>query len=195
MTAVRTEGSDLLTALDFPPPHLIEFGAQNRFRGMVLDSRGRVARAVRVRLDDRPAREFPADRSSEDLAVHLPELQAARNCRFEFPFWIPESSKRLTCEAIWEDGRAELLFDYDLEEVRSSAAGFVRMRQALESMPVPPAGIVFLTQGHGDADGYLHSIIPGVWNMRQYLAACGNPVREIRRLLDFGCRSGRLLTG
>lgn len=185
----------MLTAVDFPPPHLIDFGRQNRFRGMVLDSRGRVARGVRVQLDDEPPREFPANLPSEDLAVHLPQLRAARNCRFGFQVLIPESSRLLTCEVIWEDCSIELLFEYDLRAVRESSARFDQMRHELETMAVPPGEIVFLTQGHRDVDGYRNSIIPGVWNMRRYLAACGIKTHEMRKVLDFGCGSGRLLTG
>jgi SAM-dependent methyltransferase len=194
-SAVPAEEGVLITALDFPPPHLIEFGAQNRFRGMVLDARDRAARTVRVRLDEEAPREFPADRPSEDLAAHLPGLPAARNCRFEFPLLIPESAKRLAWEAIWEDGSAAPLFEYDLETVRESAARLAGMRQKLEALSAPPGDVVFLTQGHRDTTGYVNSIIPGVWNMRRYLEACGIAVPGIRRLLDFGCGSGRLLTG
>ena len=185
----------MLTALDFPPPHLIEFGRQNRLRGMVLDSGGRIARSVRVRLDSEPPREFPADRESEDLAVHLPRLPAARHCRFEFEIRIPESSRLLACEAAWEDGGAEPLFEYDLAEVREFSAGFEHIRGGLETLPAPPGEIVVLTQGHRDVEGYRNSIIPGVRNMLRYLSAAGIAVDGIRRILDFGCGSGRLLTG
>jgi len=122
-------------------------------------------------------------------------LRAARNCRFEFEILVRESSALLACEAVWEDGSVELLFEYDLAEVRRGSAELARMRQDLETMPMPPSDVVFLTQGHGDVDGYRSSIIPGVWNMRRYLSASGVETDEIRRILDFGCGSGRLLTG
>jgi hypothetical protein len=193
-TAVR-KGGHVLTALDFPPPQLIEFGRQNRIRGMVLDSGGRIVRAVRVRLDDEPPREFPANRPSEELAAHLPHLPAARNCRFDFQIPIAESSRLLTCEAVWEKGGVELLFEYDLAEVRGFSAVLRRMRQGLEALEAPPSEIVLRTQGHGDVDAYRNSIIPGIWNMRRYLVASGVETDAIRSLLDFGCGSGRLLTG
>jgi SAM-dependent methyltransferase len=194
-TSAARNGGHLLTALDFPPPQLIAFGRQNRFRGMVLDSGGRIARAVRVRLDEEPPREFPANRPSEDLAAHLPQLPAARNCRFDFQIPIGESSRLLTWEAVWEEGGVELLFEYDLAEVRGFSAALRRMQQGLEVLEPPPSEIVLRTQGHGDVDAYRNSIIPGIWNMRRYLAACGIETDAIHSILDFGCGSGRLLTG
>jgi SAM-dependent methyltransferase len=193
--AAGSNEDSVLAALDFPPPDRIRLGGQNRFRGMVLDYSGRVARKLRVRIDGESVGDFPADRPSEDLVTHLPRIAAARNCRFDFELSIPEGAELVALAAIWEDGRIEPLFEYDLKEVRKFSGRLGAMRRALEEIPMPPGEIVQLTQGHRDVEGYRNSIIPGFWNMRRYLEACGISADPIRSVLDFGCGSGRLLTG
>lgn len=185
----------VLTALDYPPPHLVRFGATNRFRGMVLDSGGRVARSLAVRVDGRSTGEFPADLPSPDVASHLPNLPAARSCRFDFELSIPNSPSVLDVATIWKDDGTEPLFEYDLGEVKRSAPALERMRRALDAIPMPSGDVVHLTQGHEDVEGYRNSIIPGIRNMRRYLAACGIASDRFRRVLDFGCGSGRLMSG
>ncbi|HEY6064896.1 MAG TPA: class I SAM-dependent methyltransferase, partial [Thermoanaerobaculia bacterium] len=113
----------------------------------------------------------------------------------EFRLDVPESARRLEVDAVWEDGDVEPLFEYDLADVRARSAELDRKRRSLASIPMPSGEIVALTQGHRDVEGYRNSIIPGVGNMRRYLTAAGIDADAIRSVLDFGCGSGRLLTG
>src|SRR4030095_2449125 len=92
LPAMSAGDDAVLAALDFPPPHLLRFGASTLRRGMVLDPHGRVARSLRVRVDGESVGDFPADHPSEDVATHLPQLSAARTCRCDFELWIPESA-------------------------------------------------------------------------------------------------------
>jgi SAM-dependent methyltransferase len=185
----------LVYALDSPSWHLVRFGEINHFSGMVLDYSGGLVRAVRVSIDGIRSGEFPIDRPSSDLARHLPHLEAARNCRFEFPLHVDRTANVIKFEAVWQDGKVEPLFEFNLLEVRQSAEKLEAMRLALERVPIPSPDIVFLTQGHRDAGAYKNSIISGVVNANRYLAEAGVPSGQITSLLDFGCGSGRMLTG
>jgi SAM-dependent methyltransferase len=188
-------GDRVATALDGPPPDRLRLGAANRFRGMVLDRGGRIARGVRVRVDSQAPRDYASDRPSEELGALLPHVPAARNCRFDFELPIASGARLLDFSAVWEDGSIEPLFQYDLESVRQDEPWLARMRRGLDALAMPPADVVFLTQGHRDVSGYRDSIIPAVWNIRRYLAESGVPWEEVRRIFDFGCGSGRTLAG
>ena len=195
--AVReaSESEDsLLGALDSPHFHRVRFGERNRFRGMALDTRGRVLSGVRVSIDGREAGDFPADLPSEEIARWLPHLPAAGRCRFEFELDVPANAEALRFEALPEDGRAEPLFEYDLAAIRESSE-LERMRRALERLPAPGPGVVFETQGHRDAGAYQDSILPALANAKRYLSRAGVSIDRIASILDFGCGSGRALLG
>jgi SAM-dependent methyltransferase len=189
------EIDQLVYALDSPTWHLVRFGEINHFSGMVLDSSGRLVRSVRVSIDGIRSGDFPIDSPSSELARHLPHLEAARNCRFEFDLHIGRTANLIEFGAVWEDGKFEPLFAFNLLEVRQSAGKLEAMRLALDRLPTPPPDIVFLTQGHRDTDGYRNSIISGAVKAQRYLAEAGVPSGQVASLLDFGCGSGRMLTG
>lgn len=192
----RAENQDLLLfSLDEPLSQELRFGSVNRFRGMVLDGRGKIVRCLRVSIDGEAIGEFPTDRPSEDLPRHLPRLPAAGNCRFDFEALVPAGGDAIDFEAVWQDGGAQHLVRLDLAEIRASAASLQAMRGALLALASPSADIVFLTQGHRDVAAYEGSIIPGLVNAKRYLAGAGVDPDRCARVLDFGCGSGRILTG
>ena len=185
----------LLCSLDAPLPHELRFGAMNRFRGMVLDGQGRIVRCLRVSIDAEAVGEFPSDRPSEDLRRHLPRLPAAGNCRFDFETFVPARTDVIDFEVVWQDGRAQPLLRFDAAPIRASSARIEAMRRRLAELASPDPEIVFLTQGHRDAAAYEGSIIPGLLNAKRYLAAAGVDADRFSNVLDFGCGSGRILTG
>jgi SAM-dependent methyltransferase len=189
------EEGTLLCALEAPVPQHVRVGAVNRFRGMALNSRGPIVRRVRLSIDGRGVGEFPVDRSSEDLARHLPRLPAARNCRFEFDAFVPAGAKIAEFVALAEDERAQPLFRMDLAEIQTSSARLEDMTKELRARPMPGPEIVSLTQGHRDVRAYEDSIIPGLLNARKYLARAGVDATSLTSVLDFGCGTGRILTG
>jgi SAM-dependent methyltransferase len=185
----------LYFALDSPKPQHVRFGVPNRFTGMVFDSRGIPITCLRATFDGRLSAEIPVDLASEDIARHLPHLPETKNCRFDSPMFIVKGSEVLSMEAVDREGRARPMFEYDLAEIRRSAAKLSAMARGLDEIPAPPGEIVFLTQGHSDSASYQDSIIPGVMNLKRYLAAAGVSWESLRSILDFGCGSGRLLVG
>jgi SAM-dependent methyltransferase len=185
----------LLFSLDSPLFDQLRFGAVNRFRGMVLDGQGKIVRGLRVSIDGEAAGEFPTDRPSEDLPRHLPRLPAAGHCRFDFEALVPTQGDAVDFEAVWQDGGAEHLLRLDLGEIRASSTRLQAMRRALARLASPSADIVFLTQGHRDVAAYQGSIVPGLVNAKRYVAAAGVDADRCARVLDFGCGSGRILTG
>jgi SAM-dependent methyltransferase len=185
----------LLCALDSPPFHRVRSGERTLFRGMALDTRGRVLRGVRVSIDGRPTGDFASDRPSEEISRWLPNLPAAGCCRFEFDLPVPAGADVLRFDALREDGRAEPLFEYDLAAIRKSSSELEAMGRALEAFPAPEPDVVFQTQGHRDAAAYQDSILPALVNAKRYLARAGVASDRITSILDFGCGSGRVLLG
>lgn len=185
----------LIGSLETPAPHRIRSGGVNRFRGMVLDTNGDRVRSVRISIDGGAAVDYPCDRDSADVAVHLPHLPAAAKCRFEFDAFLPAGAGVVRFEAVAESGRVDPLFDYDVATPRERASELERTSRALEALPLPDPDIVFLTQGHRDARAYQDSILPGILNLKRYLAESGVEDARIESVLDFGCGSGRLLAG
>lgn len=189
------EDEALLCALEAPVPQRVQFDAVNRFRGIVLNYRGPIVRRVRISIDGSGVGEFPVDRTSEDLARHLPRMPAARNCRFEFDAFVPAGAKIVEFEAVEEDDRARPLFRMDLAEIRRGSGRLEKMKTGLRAFPMPSPEIVFLTQGHRDVGAYEDSIIPGFLNVQKYLARAGVDPTGLAAVLDFGCGTGRILTG
>ena len=60
---------------------------------------------------------------------------------------------------------------------------------------VPPPEIIYLTQGHREAEVYLRSVPRAVYKLKQIFVHMGIPFGNMRTILDFGCGSGRVVRG
>lgn len=181
----------LFCALDEPTYLRIRPGERNRFRGMVFDVDAGAARTIAVAVDGAAAGEFSSREASPDLGQHVPHLPDAAACRFDFTLDVPTGARSISFEARWDGGRREEIFEYDLGALRE--IGITRER--LDALPMPDAAIVNLTQGHGDVEGYRDSIAPSAYHLRRYLTAASVATGDVRKVLDFGCGSGRTLVG
>lgn len=144
--------------------------------------------------DGRAAGTFPADLPSEDIGVHLAHLTAAVRCRFDFELEVPPTVERIDFTALVA-GIARTLFSYDLASVRRQEDRLKGLTETVSGLSLPPAELVFLTQGHRDTEAYRDSIIPGLLHLERYLSHSGFEHSSVRAVLDFGCGTGRLLAG
>ncbi len=185
----------VLCNLESPAPHRLVPGARNRFTGIALDLRGGPIGRVSAVLDGKVVAETSVDRESPEIGRGLPGVAGAGRCRWVIELDLPSSASRLAFEAVLSDGAIHELFAVDLAWLRENRERLLSMARSIDALPLPPPEIVALTQGHGDADAYRESILPGVQNARRYLEASGFDWHSLRAILDFGCGSGRLLAG
>lgn len=144
--------------------------------------------------DGKAAGKFPADLPSEDIGMHLPHLKAAVQCRFDFELEVLPTVERLDFTAVVA-GIERTLFSYDLASVRRQGDRLKGLTGTVSGLSLPPPELVFLTQGHRDAEAYRDSIIPGLLHLERYLSLSGFEHSSVRAVLDFGCGTGRLLAG
>lgn len=185
----------LFWSLDAPPYHAFEPGSPQRFRGIALHVDGRRVASLRVRYDGDEVGTFAVDVDRADLAPYLAHLPFGTVCGYDFLLPAAGETRSIAFDALLDDGTSERLFDYDVDEarqVRTLAAG---LANRMTDLPVPPPDLVALTQGISDPEAYRISILPGVLNLKKYLAAAGLDEGALRSILDFGCGSGRLLAG
>ena len=189
------EEDALFWSLDAPSWASFDPASPQRFRGIAIHVGGRRVVSLRVAFDGAEVGSFPIDVDRTDLAPFLAGLPFPSLCGYDAELPPSGGARRIAFDAVLDDGTAERLFEYDTREAaeaRSLAEGLAGRRDAL---PVPPPELVALTQGISDPAAYAASILPGVLNLRKYLAAAGVDETRLRSLLDFGCGSGRLLAG
>lgn len=192
---LRPEDDHLFWSLDAPAYHAFDPAIPQRFRGIAIDvGEGRVGR-LRVLFDDAVIGTFPVEVDRPDLAPHLAHRPCGTRCGYDLVLPAAGPTRTIAFDVLLDDGTEERLFEYDVEEAARSRALATRLAERMAGLPVPPPELVALTQGISDPDAYRDSILPGVLNLRKYLAAAGIDETSIRSVLDFGCGSGRLLAG
>lgn len=185
----------ILYALDSPKYHTVKRGKSNIFSGCVLDLGNRIISSLSVYSEGLFIANFPVNSLREAIAQHIPHVPNARYCGFDFELYVAPEADNYTFESIYEDGSKELLFIFDLSVVHRMHDKFQTMNSLLNEIAMPDSNLVYMTQGHYDVASYKDSIIPCIYNIRQYLDQCGINFERLRTILDFGCGSGRALVG
>jgi SAM-dependent methyltransferase len=187
--------SKIIFSLDTPKYHLLRSDNFNAFSGFVFDYRSKPVASLNVHCDGKYVGDFQVNLPSQDIFKVVPHIASARNCRFKFDLYINPDASQYSLNATYEDSEIARAIIYDLTEVRSQQAWFQELGVPLNDMEVPPGELVLLTQGINDRIAYRDSIIPGIYNMKRYLAEAGVDPAQLQSVLDIGCGTARLLTG
>ncbi len=185
----------LVYSLETPQFHLLKLNSVNRFCGFVFDYNSKPIECLNVYLDDKKLGSFKVDGLSDDISEHVPHIVGAKNCRFDFDLYVDGRASRYLFEVVYDDNSRELLFEYDVAEVRSLKPWLNGMNKGLAGISVPDADLVYLTQGIRDSMAYQNSIIPGIYNMKRYLSGSRVEINSLRSILDLGCGTGRMIVG
>ena len=185
----------LVFSLETPQFHLLKLNAVNRFSGFVFDYNAKPIECLNVYLDDKKLGSFKVDGLSDDIYEHVPTVKSAQHCRFDFDLYVEGHAPGYLFEVVYDDNSSELLFEYNVAEVRSIESWLKRMNRGLADIPMPNADLVYLTQGIRDSMAYQNSIIPGIYNMKRYLISSGVDINSLQSILDLGCGTGRLIVG
>ncbi|MBU0736341.1 MAG: class I SAM-dependent methyltransferase [Proteobacteria bacterium] len=148
-----------------------------------------------VYLENKAVGSFKVDGLSNDIYEHVPTVESAKKCRFDFDLFVDGHAPTYVFEAVYGDKSSEILFEYSVAEVRFLQVWLKRMSAGLAKIPAPSADLVYLTQGIRGSEAYQNSIIPGICNMKRYLASSGIEIDSLQSILDFGCGTGRLIVG
>ena len=187
--------SSLVYSLETPQFHLLKLNAINRISGFVFDCNSKPVDYLNIYLDDKKLGSFKVDGSSDDVFEHVPHIVGAKNCRFDFDLYIKRDASNYLFEVVYDDKSCELLFEYNVAEVRSLEFWSKQMHRGLAHIPMPSVDLVYLTQGIRDSTAYQNSIIPGIYNMKRYLINSGIEINSVQSILDLGCGTGRLIVG
>jgi len=187
--------SPLIYSLETPQFHLLKLNETNRFSGFVFDYNGKAVERMNVYLENKKVGSFKVDGLSDDIYEHVPTVKSAQHCRFDFDLYVEGHAPRYLFEVVYDDNSSELLFEYNVAEVRSLERWLNGMNKGLAGIPVPNADLVYLTQGIRDSMAYQNSIIPGIYNMKRYLISSGVDINSLQSILDLGCGTGRLTVG
>lgn len=188
--------SPLVYRLESPKYHLFDLEGDNWMSGWVFYFGEKVVSKLVVMIDGVSQGSYPVNIPRPDISMHVPFIPAAQTCGFGFK--LPVQSRDVNViriEVVYDDGTRAQFLTYDVHSVRQLAPSFTEYLKQLQTIPMPSAELVFLTQGHYQTDEYQNGIIPAVLTMRSYLQKSGIDVGQIRNVLDFGCGSGRLLVG
>ena len=189
------QSSALVYSLETPQFHLLKLNEINRFSGFVFDYNSKPIECLNIYLDNKKVGTFKVDGLSKDISDHLPHITSARKCRFDFDLYIKGDASKCMFEVAYDDKSCELLFEYNVAEVRPLEFWLKQTRRDLAHIPIPSADLVYLTQGIRDSTAYQNSIIPGIYNMKRYLINSGIEINSVQSILDLGCGTGRLIVG
>ena len=187
--------NSIVYSLERPQFHLLRLNTTNRFSGFVFDFNSKPIDYLNIYLDHKKLGSFKVDGLSDDVFEHVPHIAGAKNCRFDFDLYIKRDASKYLFEVVYNDKSCELLFEYNVAEVRFSENWLKRMNRGLADIPMPSADLVYLTQGIRDSMAYQNSIIPGIYNMKRYLINSGMEIDSLQSILDLGCGTGRLIVG
>jgi SAM-dependent methyltransferase len=143
-------------------------------------------------------------RPLNDIPVKHVEFRCSRSCTVSefqeasdqylcFDVQLPADSDPITAVAQLYNGRSYELCQILPDYYRELAAYVEAHQTASSAIPTPPGDVVFLTMGHPDSALYETSVLAGGFHFRKILQASGQDPGELRRVLDFGCGTGRIL--
>ena len=161
--------------LDEPHHHRLH----KRFRGAALAIDGR--EIVAVRIGDVTT---PADKPCPELEF-LPFPRAAK-CRFEVG--VAEIELPVQLRVVYADGAEEAVFRLEPRSRKD-------LWPCIDALPKPSPELVTATQGRGDVQSYLDSMVAGLHTVESLLRVSGVAPNTVRSILDIGCGTGRLLMG
>ena len=189
------QSSALVYSLETPQFHLLRLNAINRFSGFVFDYNSKPIECLNIYLDNKIVGTFKVDGLSNDISDHVLHITSAVKCRFDFDLYIKRDVSNYLFEVVYDDKSCELLFEYNIAQVRSLESWSKQMHRGLDHIPMPSVDLVYLTQGIRDSTAYQNSIIPGIYNMKRYLINSGIEINRVQSVLDLGCGTGRLIVG
>jgi SAM-dependent methyltransferase len=166
-----------------------------RFSGWVLWYGQRLVTGLDVTIDAMPAASIPVGGRREEIARSASSVPGATRCGFAAEVTLPDDAGLLSLTARFADEASEPLCEIDVASLRRRRFELDGMAERVDAIPLPDAALVYLTQGLRDPEFYRSAIVPAVLNVVAYLESSGSELRGDRRVLDFGCGSGRLLVG
>jgi SAM-dependent methyltransferase len=178
--------------LEEPHYHRVRPGAVSRFRGVALATHGREIEELTVARRGETILRVSVDRPSPEL-VPLARLPRSANCRFEFPLVVDGSEPYEIRAEIPGEGPIPL-FSFDAPLVERAAARLESLARDVSSLRTPPTDLVAATQGGRNVEAYRDSMVSGLLTIEELLRSAGASP-PLRRILDFGCGTGRLLAG
>lgn len=188
--------SPLVYRLESPKYHLFNLYGDNWVSGWVFYFGEKVVSKLAVRIDEAIIGNFSVNVPRPEIGVHVPFIPAAQTCGFHFKLpMLSNDINKIHLDVVYNDGTSAPFLVYEVDHVRQLVSRLTEFHRRLQTIAVPSAELVFLTQGHTQTDEYQNGIIPAVLTMQSYLQKSGIDVEQIKNLLDFGCGSGRLLIG
>jgi len=182
--------------LDEPHYHRARLGQRQRFRGVALAIEPPAIHAVVVRERGVIRAEAFVDGESADVAsvTRASGLPDAERCRFALDLDV-RGGTAYVFHGRCVDGTEVPLFVYDLTGAEDEADRQAACLRAVCEMPMPPADLLLVTQGGTDVESYRDSIVSAHLALRALLGRSGVDPDRVRRMLDIGCGTGRLLAG
>lgn len=189
-------GSDcLIYSIESPKFHRLRFDGKNVFSGCLVWMGRRRIRSLHVRRDRKSVGEFPVNVPRPDIASLAPHVPDAATCGFEFEIEIKSTTGHIDFTVEFDDGSLEYFLRYDVHMAWKQRHELMQIGRKIDSLPAPNSELVFMTQGIYDVQAYTDSVVPGVMYLKKYMKHAGVDFKHIHRILDFGCGSGRLLSG
>jgi SAM-dependent methyltransferase len=196
MKPIKLAYDPIIYSLETPKYHLLELDAINKFSGWVFYFGKLKVDSINVYNDKKQfLGNFRVDKLREDISAYVPSIPAAKTCGFAFDIKVETTLQKLIFELVFDDASKALFFEFDIAAILRQQDYFSKLRERIASISMPDSQLVYLTQGHYNVEEYKNSIIPGIFNMHNYLEQSGVDLSKIDCLLDFGCGSGRLLAG
>ncbi len=196
MKPIELAYDPIVYSLETPKYHLLQLDAINLFSGWIFNFGKLKVDSINVYNDKKQfLGNFRVDKPREDISAYVPSIPAAKTCGFAFEIKVETTLDKLIFELVFDDASKALFFEFDIAAILSQQEYFSKLRERIASISMPDSQLVYLTQGYYNVEEYKNSIIPGVFNMHQYLEQSGVDLNKIDCLLDFGCGSGRLLIG
>jgi methyltransferase family protein len=176
---------DAVFALDEPQYHTVRIGEVNRFRGAVLALSGEAVRSIQIVRGGAKLLDVSVDRPCPEFSFLA--IPNAPTSRFEFELLIEDGAP------LQIRSNDDVLFEFDPAEARRP--GLRELEARVDALPVPPSGVVAVTQGGDNARSYRDSIVSSFVTSQILLREAGIDPDALRSVLDIGCGTGRLLIG
>lgn len=181
--------------LESPRVERLGHGGGVRLSGWALWYGERRITGIEVAVDGNRVAVAPVEGARPEIARNAATLPGAARCGFTVDLDVPPAAARLELTVHFAGGGREPLLEIDLADARRRRDDLDRIAARVDAVPLPGPDLVHLTQGLHDPEFYRCTIIPAALNTVAYLEHAGYDSRVPRRVLDFGCGSGRLLVG